>query len=175
MGKYIIIGAIIGSIIGWVTGFTVVTGLVLGAIVGGIIYTMKARRNIDGPSKKTNGNQEQTLQLREEQLAIKKERVQTGEVKIHKEVVEEQKTFTIPIKREEMVIEAGDEEEFRIPLKEEEVEINKHPVQVNEVSVTKRQIEEMKQIKEKLKKETAHVDVAGDADVIKKPPSETKD
>ena len=174
MGKYIIIGAIIGSIIGWITGFTVVTGLVLGAIVGGIIYTMNTRRNVDGSSKKTNSNIEQTLQLREEQLAIKKERVQTGEIKIHKEVVEEQKTFTVPIKREEMVIEAGDEEEFRITLKEEEVEINKHPVQVNEVSVTKRQIKEMKKIKEKLKKETAHVEVEGNADVIKKPPSETK-
>ena len=72
MGKYIIIGAIIGSIIGWVTGFTVVTGLVLGAIVGGIIYTMNTRRNVDGPSKKTNETKEQTLQLREEQTGHKK-------------------------------------------------------------------------------------------------------
>jgi uncharacterized protein (TIGR02271 family) len=175
MGKYIIIGAIIGIIIGWITDFTVVTGLVVGAIVGGIIYTMNTRRNVDEHSKNTNGNKEQTLQLREEQLAIKKERVQTGEVKIHKEVVEGQKTFTVPIKREEMVIEAGDEEELRITLKEEEVEINKHPVQVNEVSVTTRQIEEMKQIKEKLKRETAQVEVAGDADIINNPSSETKD
>lgn len=174
MGKYIIIGAIIGSLIGWVTGFTVVIGFVLGAIVGGISYTMNMRRYIDEPSQKINENKEQTLQLREEQLEIKKERVQTGEVKVHKEVIEEQKTFTVPIKREEMVIEAGNEKELRITLKEEEVEIIKHPVQVNEVSVTNRQIEEMKQIKEKLKKETAHVEVAGDVDVIKKPPSEIK-
>jgi uncharacterized protein (TIGR02271 family) len=174
MGKYILIGAIIGSILGWVTGFTVITGLVLGAIVGGIIYTMNTRRNFDGPSKKTNGNKEHTLQLREEQIEIKKERVQTGEVKVRKEVVEEQKTVTVPIKREEMVVEVGDEEEFRIPLKEEEIEISKHPVQVNEVSITTRQIKEMKQIKEKLKKETAHVEVAGNVDVIKKSPSETK-
>ncbi|MBO1511261.1 YsnF/AvaK domain-containing protein [Metabacillus bambusae] len=173
MGKYIIIGAIFGSIIGWITGFSAVIGFVLGAIVGGICHTMNARRKIDEPSAKTNKNQEQTLQLREEQLDIKKERVQTGEVKVHKEVVEELKTFTVPIKREEMVIEAGNEEELRIPLKVEEVEINKHPVQVNEVSVTKRQIEEIKQIKEKLKKETVHVDVTGDADVIKKPSNET--
>ena len=175
MGKYIIIGVIIGSIIGWVTGFTIVTGLVLGAIVGGISYTMNARRNIDKPTKKTNEIKEKTLQLREEQLEIKKKRVQIGEVKVHKEVVEEQKTFTVPIKREVLVIEAGNEEELRIPLKEEEIEINKHPVQVNEVLVTKRQIEEIKQIKEKLKKETAQVYVTGDADVIKKPPSVTKD
>src|SRR3954447_9007144 len=213
MGKYIIIGAIIGSIISWVTGFTVVIGFALGAIVGGIIYIMNTRKNFDGPSKKTNGNKDQTLQLREEQIEIKKERVQTvmntrknfdgpskktngskdqtlqlreeqieikkervqtGEVKVRKEVVEEQKTVTVPIKREEMVVEVGDEEELRIPLKEEEIEISKHPVQVNEVSITTRQIKEMKQIKEKLKKETAHVAVEGNADVIKKPPSKTK-
>lgn len=175
MGKYIIIGVIIGSIIGWVTGFPVVIGLVLGAIFGGIKYTINTRRNIDEPSKKVNEIKEQTLQLREEQIEIKKERVQTGEVKVRKEVVEEQKTFTVPIKREEMVVEVGDEEELRIPLKEEEIEINKHPVQVNEVSITTRQIKELKQIKEKLKKETAHVEVAGNADVIKKPPTKTKD
>lgn len=172
MGTYIIIGAIIGSIIGWVTGFTVITGIIIGAIAGGISYTMYASRKVNNP---TNEKKEQTLQLREEQLDIKKERVQTGEVKIHKEVVEEQKTITVPIKREEMVIEAGDEEELRIPLKEEEININKYPVQVNEVSITKRQIEEIKQIKEKVKKETAHFDVAGDADVIISPKSETKD
>lgn len=175
MGKYIIIGAIIGGIISWITGFTVVAGLVLGAIIGGINYIMNARKNIDTTSKKTNEKKEQTLQLREEQLDIKKERVQTGEVKVRKKVVEEQKTFTVPIKREEMVIEAGDKEEIRIPLKEEEVEISKHPVQVNEVSITTRQIKETEQIKEKLKKETAHIEVAGQADVIKKPPSEAKE
>jgi uncharacterized protein (TIGR02271 family) len=175
MGKYIIIGAIIGGLIGWLTDISVGIAFVLGAIVGGIIYSMRARRNIDEPSEKTSENKEQTLQLREEKMEIKKERVQTGEVTVHKEVIEEQKTFTVPIKREEMVIEVGDEEEFRITLKEEDVEIIKQPVQVNEVSITKRQIEEMTQIKEKLKKETAHVEVVGDVDVIKEPPSETKD
>ncbi|MGG3925920.1 YsnF/AvaK domain-containing protein [Metabacillus fastidiosus] len=175
MGKYIIIGAIIGSIVAWITGFTVLGGIVLGAIIGGINYAMMARKNRDKTPKKTNDSKEQTLQLREEQLNIKKERIQTGEVKVHKEVVEEQKTFTVPIRREEMVIEAGDEEEFRIPLKEEEIQINKHPVQLNEVSITTRQIQEMKQIKEKLKRETADVEVAGKADVIKKLSSEKKD
>ncbi|MED4532017.1 YsnF/AvaK domain-containing protein [Metabacillus fastidiosus] len=175
MGKYIIIGAIIGSIVAWITGFTVLGGIVLGAIIGGINYAMMARKNRDKTPKKTNDSKEQTLQLREEQLNIKKERIQTGEVKVHKEVVEEQKTFTVPIRREEMVIEAGDEEEFRIPLKEEEIQINKHPVQLNEVSITTRQIQEMKQIKEKLKRETADVEVAGKADVLKKLSSEKKD
>ncbi|MGG3801764.1 YsnF/AvaK domain-containing protein [Metabacillus fastidiosus] len=175
MGKYIILGAITGGIVAWVTGLTIVTVLVLGAIIGGINYMINSRKNTEKAPKKTDKNKEQTLQLREEQLDIKKKQVQTGEVKVRKEVIEEQKTFTVPIRREEMVIEAGDEEEFRIPLKEEEIKISKYPVQVNEVSITTRQIQEMKQIKEKLKKETADVEVAGEADVIKNPPSETKD
>ena len=87
---------------------------------------------------------------------------------------EEQKLITVPIKREEMVIETGDGKEIRIPFKEEEVEISKHPVQINEVSVTTHQITEMKQIKEKLKKETVHVEVTGDTIIINKFPSETK-
>ncbi|MBM4763049.1 YsnF/AvaK domain-containing protein [Bacillus sp. B15-48] len=174
MGKYITISSIIGSIISWLTGFTVITGLILGAIIGAISYTIATRKNIGKPNIKTEDDKEQTLRLREEQLDIKKERVQIGEIKVHKDVVVEQKTFTVPIKREEMVIEAGDENELRIPLKEEEVIINKRPVQVNKVSITKRQIEETQQIKEKLKKETAHIDVAGNADVIKKTSSQSK-
>ncbi len=144
-------------------GISISLGLILGAIVGAISFFLVSTRNND--SLESDRSTEQTIQLREEQLDIKKDRVQTGEVKIHKEVVEEKKTFTIPVRREEMVIEAGSEEELRIPLKEEEVEISKHPVQVNEVSISKRQIEEMEQVKETVKKETAHYDIKGDADV----------
>lgn len=167
MGKFILIGAVIGSLLSLVIDFSVLAGLVLGAIAGGIIKAIYARRTIKD-IKRTNEPADQTMRLREEQLDIKKERVQAGEVKIHKEVVEEQKTFTVPIRREEMVIEAGGEEDFRIPLKEEEVEIIKHPVQVAEVSVFKRQIEEVQQIKEKLKKETASSEIKGVADVKEK-------
>jgi uncharacterized protein (TIGR02271 family) len=163
MGKFILIGAVIGSIIAWLFDFSVVTGLILGAIIGGLSYTLASKRDIE-PFEATNKPTDQTLQLKEEQLDIKKERVQTDEVKIHKEVVEEQKTFTVPIRREEMVIEAGSEEELRIPLKEEEVEISKHPVQINEVSISKQQIKEIEQVKATLKKETAHVEIKGDAD-----------
>ncbi|MCT8136480.1 YsnF/AvaK domain-containing protein [Anaerobacillus sp. CMMVII] len=158
MGKLLLIGAVIGVFLSWVFNFTILLGLILGAFVGGIIYSLNAKR-MDHITNK------ETIQLREEQLDIRKKRVQTGEVKIHKEVVEEQRTFTVPIRREEMVIEAGMDEEIRIPLKEEEIEINKHPVQVNDVSITKRQIEEIEQVKARLKKETAHYEVEGNADV----------
>ncbi|WP_227937396.1 YsnF/AvaK domain-containing protein [Alkalihalobacillus deserti] len=162
MGRYILIGAVIGSILSWVMNISIVTGLVLGAFVAAICYTIYSKRNI---AEGTNDSLEQTIQLREEQVDIKKERVQTGEIKIHKEIVEEEKTITVPIRREEMVIEAGSEEELRIPLKEEEIEINKHPVQVAEVSVTKHQVEETEQVKATVKKETLSYETEGNADV----------
>jgi uncharacterized protein (TIGR02271 family) len=161
MGKIILIGAIVGGFIGWLLNVSILIGIVLGVFIGGISFVLFRPRSSEDKSEPA----EHTMQLREEQLDIKKDRIQTGEVKIHKEVVEEQKTFTVPIRREEMVIEAGDEEELRIPLKEEEIEIQKHPVQVNEVSVSKRQVDEIEQVRETVKKETAHIDVKGEVDV----------
>ncbi len=46
-----------------------------------------------------------TIPIREEQLHVNKQVVQTGEVVIHKRVITENKTFTIPVTREEVTIE----------------------------------------------------------------------
>lgn len=167
MVKYIVIGMIIGGMLGWALELTYLTGIITGAVAGGIIYLLYAKWTHERIDKTTESG-EQKMLLREEQLDITKERVQTGEVKVRKEVVEEQKTFTVPIKREEMVIEAGDEEAYRIPLKEEEVQITKSPVKVNEVSVSKREVEEIEQVKGMVKKETAEMEISGDADVKEK-------
>ena len=43
--------------------------------------------------------------LREEQLEVIKERVQVGELQVHKEVVEEQRTVHVPLLREEVYVE----------------------------------------------------------------------
>ena len=48
---------------------------------------------------------EANLKLREEQLNIYKNWKQTGEVAIHKEISTEEKTITVPIIREVLVIE----------------------------------------------------------------------
>lgn len=164
MAKFILFGVIIGFIIGLITDFSIIVGIALGAVLGGISYAIAVKKNTTH-SELNNEKEKQTLQLREECLDIKKNRVQVGEVKIRKDVVEEQKTFTVPVRREEMVIEFGSDEEFRIPLKEEDVEISKHPVKVADVSISKRQIKEMKQVKEAVKKEIAGFDVIGTADV----------
>ncbi len=157
MGEYIIIGAIIGSIIGLVTLIPILLSIRRGAFMEGFFSRIVNKNTKD----------KQTLSIKEEHLEIKKERVKIGEVNIRREVVEDKKTITVPIKREEMVIEAGSEEEFRIPLKEEEIEITKHPVQLADVSITKKQIEHLEKISQKLKKEVPNVECIGDADVTK--------
>lgn len=48
---------------------------------------------------------ERTVQLRQEVPQIQKYVVDTGEIRIHKRVITEQKTFTVPVTREEVTIE----------------------------------------------------------------------
>ncbi|MCM3490703.1 YsnF/AvaK domain-containing protein [Alkalihalophilus marmarensis] len=165
MGMFIISGAVVGGLLSLLLNITVGTGAISGAIVGGIVGTWYKKKS-SAESKQVSDSQ--TMLLREEEMDIKKERMQTGEVKIHKEIVEDKKTITVPIRREEMVIEAGSEDELRIPLKEEEIDISKHPVQLNEVTIKKQQIEDVQHIKENVKKEMAVVETEWQADVIEK-------
>ena len=51
------------------------------------------------------GGGSRVVPIREERLQVNKQVVQTGEVLIHKRVITENKTFTIPVTREEVVIE----------------------------------------------------------------------
>jgi uncharacterized protein (TIGR02271 family) len=115
------------------------------------------------------------LQLREEQLEVEKERVQAGEVWLRKEVVTEQRNVEVPVTREEVVIErhaaAGDEaaegaigegEEVRIPLMEEEVRVEKTPVVREEVSVSKREVQDTERVSETVRREEARIESQGD-------------
>ncbi len=49
--------------------------------------------------------QEQSVQLRQEVPEVQKTVVQVGEVRIHKHIITEQRTFTVPVTREEVTIE----------------------------------------------------------------------
>jgi uncharacterized protein (TIGR02271 family) len=118
-----------------------------------------------------------TLQLREEQLDVNKSTVQTGEVILSKDVVEEQKSMDVPVKHEEVVIErrSFDNKEsdspitsgetIHIPVSEERVNVDKHTVLTGEISASKQEVEETKHIEETIKKEEAHIDSTGDTKV----------
>lgn len=107
-----------------------------------------------------------TFNIKKEELEIAKEWIKTGEVNIYRETIMEEKTFTVPIKREELVIKKiipansvtlehknKETEVIRILLNEEHVEFNKHKVNLEDVSIYKHQIQDIRHIEETLKTE----------------------
>ena len=107
------------------------------------------------------------LRLKEEQLEISKKRVQTGEVTVHKEISTVKKNIIVPVTIEELVIEnkVFDKEDpnnvkteaIRIPLSEEVIEIIKHPVSNQDVTIFRQELEEIEHIEEILKKEKIYI------------------
>jgi uncharacterized protein (TIGR02271 family) len=158
---------------------------VLFRLIGGI--TMKAcafhstentdKENVPETStpkqNEYNDNSNVTLQLKEEQLDIAKKWIQTGEVRVYRETFTENKSFTVPITHEELVIEnkaltpASSEQKgvpiksIRIPISEEQVEFTKHKVALEDVSIYKQTIEDIKHIEETLNREVSKVNVTG--------------
>lgn len=136
--------------------------------------------NYEGRGTSVTGNyedaDEQTLKLREEQLDVSKDRVQTGEVEVHKEVVEDQQKVNIPVSREEVYIERRDvneaasgtdatiedDETIRVPIMEEKVEVTKKPVVSEELVIGKREVTDTEQVVESVKREEAYLDADDD-------------
>jgi uncharacterized protein (TIGR02271 family) len=124
-------------------------------------------------NNQTNGS----LELHKEELDITKNKVDAGEVVLSKEVVEEQKTVEVPVMHEEVVIKRtpvnersnasiSAEETIHIPVSQEEVQVNKYTVTTEEVSASKRQVEETQQVQETLRSETANVNTTGSVDFV---------
>ncbi|HET9182568.1 MAG TPA: YsnF/AvaK domain-containing protein [Candidatus Angelobacter sp.] len=134
------------------------------------------------PVQKAQG--ERRIELVGEMLRIHKDRVQTGEVNMHKEVITENQHIEVPVKREELVVErtpvenadttaqvgSGDKE-IRVPLTEERVRVEKKPVVTEEVKVGKREVEEVKDVSDTVRHEELRTEQKGEV----KPPSEKKD
>ncbi|EPY2272904.1 YsnF/AvaK domain-containing protein [Clostridium sporogenes] len=200
-----IIGGIIGFIIsilykfsiltipGFITIFTItsvdpiiigtILGIVVGVIIGMLMIPSKEYKDdIQINSKKIsyNSDSDMKMQLREEQMKISKNKIQTGKVSIHKEVLTEEENITVPVKREELVIEKTvsdpqihdksdvHTETIRIPIKEERIDIHKQPVTLEDVSISNHQYKEVKHITETLKKEIPHISINGDAKIVDK-------
>jgi len=127
--------------------------------------------------------------VREEELRIHKQAVETGEIVIRKEVITEEKTIRVPVTREELVVEGRpgsghpstsaetvnegetldealrDGGTLRIVLREEQVRVEKVPVVKEEIFISKRQIQETRHIEETLKREEAHIERVGNVNI----------
>jgi uncharacterized protein (TIGR02271 family) len=147
-----------------------------GADLGSVGRGMTAGTTAGGWGQSSEAGTE-SIELREEELRAEKERVQAGEVRLRKEVVQEERTIEVPVTREEVVIErrpaqgreaSGDIDEgddIRIPLMEEEVRVEKTPVVREEVSLKKRQVQGVEEVSDTVRREEARIEQTGDARV----------
>ena len=131
-----------------------------------------------GARRELQGN-EAHMTLSEEELTLRKERMQAGEVDIRKRVETEHVRETVPVSHEEAVIErrplSGAEalnahariegDEIRIPLSEEEVSVEKRVVPKEELVVRTREVIENEVVEADLRRERAEVIREGDVDV----------
>ncbi|MFS0644658.1 YsnF/AvaK domain-containing protein [Siminovitchia sp. 179-K 8D1 HS] len=135
----------------------------------------------DFPSDPPEGTveDETRMKLHEEKLEVDKKEVQSGEVTVRKDVVEEEQTIDVPVSREEVYIERrpvgeqeaadeasaafdGDEKTIRIPLKSERLDVRKKPVVNDEIIVGKKEVEDTETVKETIRREKADIDRTGD-------------
>ena len=121
----------------------------------------------------------QRLRLREEQLNVDKQRVQSGEVGLHKDVISEEKVIDVPVTHEEAFIERrpvtdatindntpiGEGETIRVPLSEEQVNVSKNTVVTGEVEVGKRAVTENQRVSDTVRREEARLERDGDVRV----------
>jgi uncharacterized protein (TIGR02271 family) len=118
------------------------------------------------------------MQLREEQLQARTTPVQTGHVSLGKDVVEEQRTMDVPVKREEAVVErhaverrptdqpiGEGERSVDMPVHEERVTTEKQPVVYEKIGVDKRKITATQQVSDTVRREEARINTEGDANV----------
>jgi len=123
-----------------------------------------------------------TFRLKEEELEIKKKWVETGEINCYKEVLIEDKNITVPVLREELVIEEKfiDPESFdqsihtettRIPLREEKVIIKKRPIDLEEVEIYKNRLQQTELVEAVLKKEILKLQTTGNVNPLEQTPT----
>src|SRR5947199_6352096 len=143
---------------------------------GGYDYTSRSGQTTGTSSyANTAGQAEQNIKLREEQLRANKQSVETGAVGLRKEVVSEQQSIDVPVNREEVVIERhpasgqpsdtpiGEGETYRVTVSEEQVTVDKQPVEREEVSLGKRQVQDSQRVSDTVRREQASVAREGDA------------
>jgi uncharacterized protein (TIGR02271 family) len=131
------------------------------------------------PTRDLHGDEAQKMQLREEILHPRKEQVQTGEVRVGKDVVTEQRTVDVPVTREEVYVErqpvdrrasdrpidASSERTIDVPVREEQVSVEKRPVVYEEVGLGKREVTDTQQVSDTVRREEARIDHDGDVNV----------
>jgi len=147
------------------------TGLGLGADTGGLTANASAA----GVERPMVGKDEVAVPVYKEELDVIKREKQAGEVRVSKEVREEEKELNVPVRRERVRVERRDvkdrpamhasfqEETVVVPLRAEEVDVQKRAVVDEEVIIRKDAVEEEQRVAETVRRE--EVQIRGDGDV----------
>lgn len=142
------------------------------------------------PHTSHNDTEEQSLALHEERLNIDKEKVQTGEIQVHKQTVEEDRKIQVPVEREEINIdrhviseETTAEKEAQtltpaqayekgdaiyIPLTEERLDIGKKKVVREELVIGKRKVKDVQVVNQTVRREVADIEETGTVNKVEK-------
>ncbi|WP_171440578.1 YsnF/AvaK domain-containing protein [Myxococcus xanthus] len=115
-----------------------------------------------------------TIPLHREEVDVLKRDVQAGEVRVHKDVVEEDREMDVPVRRERVRVERRDvsperpamnasfqEETVVVPLRAEEVEVQKRTVVDEEVVIHKDEVDEERHISEHVRREQVDIRTEG--------------
>ena len=126
-------------------------------------------------------SEEEVLELREEELRARKQTVETGEVRIGKDVVEERQSLEVPVTHEEVTIErrpverraadgsiGEDSATIRVPVREEQVDVEKRTVVTDEINVGTRQVQDTERVSGTVRREEARIEREGDVDIEEK-------
>ncbi|HEU5451801.1 MAG TPA: YsnF/AvaK domain-containing protein [Terriglobales bacterium] len=144
--------------------------------------TLNAREHAGRELQGDRADGEHRIQLLGETLRVHKDRVQRGAVQVRKETVTEQQRIDVPVRREEVVIERhpasgqaasgeiGRKQEIRVPVSEEQVRVEKRPEVREEVSVSKRPVEDTQRVNETVRHEKLRTDAEGDVKTNEKRP-----
>lgn len=115
--------------------------------------------------------QDVRIPVAEEQLEVGKRQRQAGQVRVTKQVREEEKQVTVPVTREEVHVERvpsgraasdGDarfaQESVSVPVMEEEVVVQKRPVVREEVRIRKESRQEQRPVSASVRREEAEIE-----------------
>jgi uncharacterized protein (TIGR02271 family) len=118
---------------------------------------------------------ERRVPLVEEEALPVAQREQVGEVRVHKHVVTDEKTITVPVVREEVRVErvvvepveaapaseAFVDETITVPVMSESVEVVKRPIVREEVRITKERVPSSEQVSTEVRREVADIEGEG--------------
>jgi len=108
----------------------------------------------------------------EEELVVGKRQVETGRVRLHEDVVEEQKTVSVPLQQEHVSVDrvavtdgsgvnaadAFQSKDIDVPVMGEEAVVNKQVREVEEVRLHKEVVTENEQVGATVRKERVSID-----------------